>query len=472
MAGNKATYTPMPSVPEELRGRYEAVVGVLSGAKKVSEAARQVGLSRNHFQTVMHRGLAAMIEALAPKPAGRPSVPEREQELLRENERLRRENARLSERTETTDRLLEVASGLLRGRVQASGRTPRPRKAKGTKPTSEEPPDTWVERANQMRAIGLTVKLTAAVLGTSPPTLRRWTRRHRAGLALRRRPGPCGSSRPIEAHAAAQVEDLVRSTHGLVGAEALCHRVAGVSRRAAAHIKSETITEIERERRARCTAVIVTEPGIVRGFDQLWVPTPCGQVPVLVSADACVPYRTSLVVAERYSSAWVAKAIDDDFRQHGAPGVARRPSKLPPDRRSRRGAECLGRAAPARSAHLARFYGQLERQNREHRGWLASCAPCSPGALVETCERMRRELNEAWPRRTLGWMTSAEKWATRSVPCDDRADLRARVAERAAQLRRGERLDNDVDDLLVQRLAIEQALTQLGYLRQQPGGWC
>ena len=123
-------------------------------------------------------------------------------------------------------------------------------------------------------------------------------------------------------------------------------------------------------------------------------------------------------------------------------------------------------------AHLARFYGQLERQNREHRGWLASSAPCAPGALVETCERMRHALNEAWARRSLQWMTSAEKWATRSVPCDDRAELRARVAERAAQLRRDERLGNDVDDLLVQRLAIEQALTQLGYLRQQPGGWC
>jgi hypothetical protein len=473
MAGNKATYTPMPSVPEELRGRYEAVVGVLSGATKVSEAARQVGLSRNHFQTVMHRGLAAMIEALAPKPAGRPSVPEREQELLRENERLRRENARLSERTETTDRLLEVASGLLRGRVQASGRTPRPKRAKGTKPTSEEPPDTRVERANQMRAIGLTVKLTAAVLGTSPPTLRRWMRRHRAGLALRRRPGPYGSSRSIEAHAAAQVEDLVRSTHGLVGAEALSHRVAGVSRRAAAHIKSETITEIERERRARCTAVIVTEPGIVRGFDQLWVPTPCGQVPVLVSADACVPYRTSLVVAERYSSAWVAKAIDDDFRQHGAPLAWRA------DRASCHRTDEVDEVLSAWGvlrlhgpAHLARFYGQLERQNREHRGWLARCVPVPLGELPEACERMRHALNEAWPRRTLGWMTAAEKWATRGVPCEDRAQLRATVAERAAMLRRDERLDGDVDELLVQRLAVEITLTKRGHLRRQPGGWC
>jgi hypothetical protein len=29
-----------------------------------------------------------------------------------------------------------------------------------------------------------------------------------------------------------------------------------------------------------------------------------------------------------------------------------------------------------------------------------------------------------------------------------------------------------VDELLVERLAVEHPLTQRGYLRQQPGGWC
>ncbi len=474
MAGTKATYTPMPPVPEALRGRYEAVVGVLSGATTVSEAARRLDLSRNHFQTLMHRSLAAMIEALAPKPAGRPPLPEREQELLKENERLRRENARLSERTETTDRLLEVASGLLRGRVQASGRTPaRPKKAKAMKPTSEEPPDGCVERAGQMRAIGLTATLTAAVLGTSPSTLRRWARRQRAGLTLRCRPGRCPSSGAVNAHDEALVEDLVRSTHGLVGAEALAQRVAGVSRRMAGRIKSETLTELERERKGQLDAVVVTEPGVVRGFDQLWVPTPVGQKPVLVSADACVPYRTSLVAAERYDSASVARAIDDDFRAHGAP-LAWRADRASCHRTDEveevlRAWGVLRLHGPA---HLARYYGQLERQNREHRGWLARCVPVPIGDLPDTCERMRRALNEAWPRRTLAWMTAAEKWTTRRVPTDDRAQLRALVDERIARLRRDPRLGNDVDALLVQRLATEHTLMQRGYLRRQPGGWC
>jgi hypothetical protein len=475
MGAKKATYTPMPQVPPELRPRYQAVLGVLSGTTTVAGAARDLGYSRNHFQTLMHRSLEAMIGALGPKPAGRPATPARQRELEREVERLRQENARLSERTETTDRLLLVASGLLRGRVKASGRSPRPKpkKAATPKPPPDPPPDGMLERVKQMRAIGLTATLAAAVVGVAPSTLRRQSARVRAGLVPRRRPGPASGKRCVSAQVTARVEELVRQTHGLVGADALAHRVAGVSRRAAAAIKAETVTAMERERQARCTAVIVTEPGIVRGFDQLWVPTTSGLRPVLVSADACVPYRTSLIVADRYDSRSVARAIDEDFRQHGAPLVWR--ADRASCHRTGEVEEVLCAWGVLRlhgPAHLARFYGQLERQNREHRGWLASCVPCSPGALVETCERMRRELNETWPRRSLGWMTSAEKWATRSVPSEDRAELRARVAERAARLRRDERLGDIAADLLVQRLAGEHTLKQLGYLRQQPGGWC
>jgi transposase len=473
MADKKATYTPMPQVPPELRERYEAVVGVLSGATTVSEAARRLGLSRNHFQTVMHRSLTAMIEALRPKAAGRPAMPEREQQLQRDNERLLQENARLSERTETTDRLLEVASGLLRGRVQLSGRAPRPKKAKATKPTPDEPPDSLIEGAIQMRATGLTAMLTAAVLGKGASTLRRWVARKRAGLVLRRKPGPAAGRRPVDPQTEAMVEDLVRVTHGLSGAESLSRSVAGVSRRAAADIKTETLTAIERERRARCTSVTVMAPGIIRGFDQLWAHTTHGLRPVLVSADACVPYRTSLAVAERYDSRSVASAIEADFTQNGAPLAWRA------DRASCHRTDEVDEVLRAWGvlllhgpAHLARFYGQLERQNREHRGWLSSCVPVSPSALPDVCERMRHALNERWSRRSLGWMTAAQRWSTRAVPSDDRAQLRATVDERAARLRSKERPSHRADELLVERIAIEATLTQLGYLRQQPGGWC
>jgi hypothetical protein len=137
-----------------------------------------------------------------------------------------------------------------------------------------------------------------------------------------------------------------------------------------------------------------------------------------------VPYRTSLVVADRYDSPAVARVVDDDFRHHGAPLVWRA------DRASCHRTDEVDEVLCAWGvlrlhgpAHLARFYGQLERQNREHRGWLASCPSQSVGELVDNTERMRHALNEDWRRRSLGWMTAAEKWATRVVPCDDRAEF-------------------------------------------------
>jgi hypothetical protein len=318
-----------------------------------------------------------------------------------------------------------------------------------------------------MRTIGLTAKLAAAVIGIGASTLRRWNAHWKSGLVTGRRPGPTAGCRSVDPHTEALVEDLVRSTRGLVGAESISHRVPGISRRAAAAIKAHTLTTMERERRQSCQCVAVTAPGIMRGFDQLWVPTTDGLRPVLVSADACVPYRTSVIVAERYDSPAVAHAIEEDFRRNGPPLVWRadRASCHRTDEVDRvlRDWGVLRLHGPA---HLARFYGQLERQNREHRGWLKSCPLGSPTALVDTCERMRHALNEAWPRRSLGWMTSAEKWATNIAAHDKRADLRSRVADRAARLRR---LAGDLDELLVERLAIEQALTQLGYLRQQRG---
>jgi transposase-like protein len=119
----KKSYTAMPPVPPEITQRYETVMAVLSGELSVSEGARRLSLSRNHFQSLMHRMQAAMIESLRPHAGGRPPTPEREKELQRERDRLQTENARLRRRVETTDRILGVASGFLRGRIGRESRS-------------------------------------------------------------------------------------------------------------------------------------------------------------------------------------------------------------------------------------------------------------------------------------------------------------------------------------------------------------
>jgi hypothetical protein len=132
----KKTYTAMPSVPPEVATRYETVMSVLSGALTVSEGARRLGLSRNHFQSLLHRALGSLIDELGPKVGGRPPVPEGERRALRETEKLRLENARLKRRVETTDRILGLASGLLKGRVER--RTRRERQEPGAKTSTED----------------------------------------------------------------------------------------------------------------------------------------------------------------------------------------------------------------------------------------------------------------------------------------------------------------------------------------------
>ena len=89
------SYTPEPMVPPEMMERLKSILLVLTGQWTAVEAAEKLGMSRNHFQTLMHRGLSGMIEELKPGQPGRPPAPEKEKELKERVERLERENERL-----------------------------------------------------------------------------------------------------------------------------------------------------------------------------------------------------------------------------------------------------------------------------------------------------------------------------------------------------------------------------------------
>lgn len=130
----KKTYTALPVVPPELAARYETVMAVVSGSLTVSEGARRLGLSRNHFQSLVHRALGSLIEELGPKAGGRPPMPPREKQLEMETGKLRLQNERLLRRVETAERILGVASGLLQGRMDRGRRRERGEK----KPTTED----------------------------------------------------------------------------------------------------------------------------------------------------------------------------------------------------------------------------------------------------------------------------------------------------------------------------------------------
>jgi transposase-like protein len=470
MGKKKKSYTPMPSIPEEMRARYQVVLEVLAGQTSVSEGARRLGLSRNHFQTLLHRGLEGLIEGLGPKPTGRPPMPRDE-----EKERLEKENARLRDRVDTIDRLMEVASGILKDQVKLTGRSREPRSRSRsrtpTKPGGDDDDDEShrLRAAEALRRLGLTVVLAAALVGTSRATLQRWRVRVQGGHRAARRRGPASGPRPGSAEVQARAEAVVRATRGLIGAEALRQCVPDVSRRRAAMIKQATRSAMERERKAACTRVTVTMPGVLRGFDQLFV----GNRVALVSADGCVPFRTSTHVVDRYNGPAVAEALERDWTDQGAPLVQRL------DRaRAHRVEDVLSLARHHRVLLLhgppryPQFYGQLERQNREHRAWLETLPDLDPDALGPACAQMCEVLNDLLPRRTLRWRTARDAWVDRpAIPPAERLALREDVADRTERIAR--HLENRGQPAdFAERLAIEQALSQRGLLRRKVGGWC
>src|SRR5690606_23389298 len=130
------------------------------------------------------RVLAAMIEAMSPRPAGRPAKPAREAELEAENARLREENEALRGRAEAIERMLSVVGGIASGRMRLPRSQPRSR-GKKTSSSSEDPepatsssesldPATIRREAVMvMRDHGATIELCAAALGVSPSTILR-----------------------------------------------------------------------------------------------------------------------------------------------------------------------------------------------------------------------------------------------------------------------------------------------------------
>lgn len=476
MKKNK-TYTPAPKVAPEQMQRLALMLEVLAGKTTVSQAARTLGMSRNHFQTILHRGLTGLVEAIGPKAGGRPAKPEELSALEAQVERLRRENAQLQERVGTTDRLLEVASGLLHGRIRPAGRAGRQRKTKGA-PGEKKADEPDAERrralqeAEQMRQLGLTAAVAARIAGVHEATLRRWRAREHRGEPLVRLAAVGARGCGLSTQAAQRASELVRSLHGLVGAESLRRSVSGLSRREAARVKAQTLTRMERERKAALTRVSVTAADVMRGLDGMYLHGARGTLHALFTADAAVPYRTQVRIARRYDTQLVTQALRSDIEANGAPLVYRL------DRASVHDAPAVREVLDAHQVlvlhgppRCPRFYGQHERQNREHRAWADELALLPFEEIGPRLEEILEAVNKLWRRRTLGWKTAYEAWSARPRLEIDRRALSEEVSERAARIGRQLQHRGKPADL-AERLAIEEALETRGYLRQQIGGWC
>jgi hypothetical protein len=320
----------------------------------------------------------------------------------------------------------------------------------------------------EVMAMGIPRVLASMVAGVHEGTIARWQARERQGRALVL---PRGKKRPVvDAAIESRGEELVRATRGLIGVECLRHSVAGLSRRQATAIQRVTRVKLERERREKAERVWITEPGVLRGFDAMHILFPRWKDYLLVAADGCVPYRTGWALEARYDGSSVAELLERDLDRNGIPLVFRmdraRQHHTPAVRELLEAHQVLMLHGPP---HRAQYYGQLERQNREHRAWLATLSPTDD--LGEHVEAMMSVLNGTYRRSTLGWKTAAELWKQRRVIDIDRASFREEVNEKAKRIRR-QLTDYDVSVGLAERLAIEQTLEQRGLLRRQKAGWC
>jgi len=332
------------------------------------------------------------------------------------------------------------------------------RSAAMTKPDdeSEEPPRSLRELARTLVPLNLPSAVVARHLGLAQSTLRRW--RSKALMQTKR------SRTPTQAAVIAAMDD-VRALRGLVGAESLRRAHPSLSRRQAAALKQTTITAMERERQRCCSRVVVTTPGILRGFDAMDRGHASSPRYVLVAADGCVPFRTTVHAVPRYDDDFVARFLDEDFDDHGAPLVLRldraKAHQAPKTSAVLAAHRVLVLHGPA---HYPRFYGQLERQNREHAAWVHIPDNDIARPFDEQIDAMKSALNVRWRRRALDWKTPAEVWRSRPTIDVDRRELHAFVATRARELQAGSSRGTMTEDVAT-RLAIKRALTKLGYLR-------
>jgi transposase InsO family protein len=421
-------------------------MSVLAQTQTVTAAATSLDMSRNHFQTILHRVIEAIIEAMTPKPAGRPAKPEREAALEEELQQVKSELAALQAHAATMKRMMGALTSMV------SGPTPSTRsrgRSKKTKPSEDPEPATTLRQAvTAMRDAKVPRALCATVLGVSVATVGRQLQPPMSGRRS-------GSGCRHDELAAQRVREIVRATHGLVGAHSLGKRC-----------KKRELREMEIERKARCGSVSVAVPGVIRGFDAMHVRCREGKAYWLVAADAAVPYRTSIATVPFYDADHVIAALAADFEQHEPPLVLRLDriacQRTPDVHALLARYQVLPLHGPPRHPY---YYGQLERQNREHRAWQAALPEVTRDELGAAASAMRTALNALWARPTLDWCTAEEAWLRRPAVDIDRAELRTDVERRTSGLAR-----SGLPPLTAQRVATESALINRGLLQINLGG--
>jgi hypothetical protein len=113
--------------PEELKQRLKVLLGTLDGSKSVEEACAELGVSASRLHELRKEALEGALQALQPRPSGRPAKPEamttKEQELQARVDALEEDLQLAYVRTE----LALAMPHLFKGKKNSRIRTSRPR---------------------------------------------------------------------------------------------------------------------------------------------------------------------------------------------------------------------------------------------------------------------------------------------------------------------------------------------------------
>jgi hypothetical protein len=169
-----------------------------------------------------------------------------------------------------------------------------------------------LEHVAIMRRAELPMSTISVGVGVPEATLWRWLRRERGGDLIVRGRGKRVQERPLSPDVIEHAKRLVHETRGLIGADAMRRISPELSRRRSARIKRTVLTERERERKLRAACITITQPGVIRAFDGVFVRTTRGLYVALIAGDGAVPFRTSVFVTAHYDEHAVALALMRD----------------------------------------------------------------------------------------------------------------------------------------------------------------
>lgn len=506
--------------PELAKERARVVLETIAGRLTIEEACEQLGVGPSRFHAIRREALEGMLEALAPKPRGRPSneVDPKDariaalEEALRESRlELRAEQVR-TELALTMPQVIErsaiqrqkkrqagapegVVSGALsaglrasarcrvhelrRRLVRASARSPRRGVAgqRARRVAERAARKTVVAFARWARRAGVSLRAAARRLGLSMRTLLAWFqgwRRDRLSWAPRGRP-VARSDRATRQAVLAQIRQLGPDT----GVDVLRARFPKVARAELRHLLGRYRRALLRRASTVLRRLTWAGAGKVWAADYTQAPAPIeGRYRyVLVARDLATGQQLTaraLVCADQDATLETLEAL---FRRHGRPLVLKTDGggHFTGDRvRAFLGAQrVLHLVSPPKTPT---YNGAIEAgigSLRHKADYLAARAGRPARWTIDDLEAARRMANETARPRGPDAPTPQEAWQARE-PIDP--DQRQAVWRSAEALRVDARLSlgyaahgplNRSERDAVDRQRIRRALEQHGILRYQ-----